>query len=303
MNLHIANINHSPYGYKIIRGLIKDKKDRIWVGGNNSIYKLDVQHAKLVLSLDGISFDSGIANPDGSIFGINLEPLFFVWDGHKVSPIETEFDAFNSECFTMMDYRLKYKNDTSFTYILPFDKRKALIEFTFFTPYVIGHNEYDTYLKKYIAEVLGISRYSISEIEFGNIPMTDFPFHDYHSKNITKIGTAGGWVKGSTGYAFKHTERKVAQIIENIKQDESPSKGLANKKYLFYDKIFLDVLNKENHKGEWIFNKFYTKNSLENMFAFLDERSSLLQDISIMLSLFSKSFIRAFFRTFRNKKA
>ncbi len=217
--------------------------------------------------------------------------------------IETEFDAFNPECFTMMDYRLKYENDTSFTYVLPFSKRKALIEFTFFTPYVIGDTEYDTFLKKYIEDVLGISHYSISEIESGNIPMTDFPFHNYHSKNITKIGTAGGWVKGSTGYAFKHTEGKVTQIIKNIKQSESPSKGLVNKKYLFYDKIFLDVLNKENQKGEWIFDKFYNKNSIENMFAFLDERSNIYQDISIMLSLFSKSFIRAFFRTFKNKKA
>lgn len=83
----------SPYGYRMIRGLIKDKKERIWVGGNKSIYKLDVQQAKLVLSFEGTSFEFGVANPDGSIFGCNFDPLFFVWDGNKITPIVTDFDA------------------------------------------------------------------------------------------------------------------------------------------------------------------------------------------------------------------
>ena len=211
--------------------------------------------------------------------------------------IETDTDAFDPDSFTMMDYTIKYNNDTTFTYILPYSKREALVEFTFFTPYTIANSEYDSYLKKYIQEILNINDYKIKETETGNIPMTNFPFHNYHTKSITKIGTAAGWVKGSTGYAFKHTEKKVAKTILNLKQNNRPSKGLINKKYLFYDKIFLDVLKTNNQKGEWIFNKFYTKNSIRNMLRFLDEESNLAEDISIMSSLFSFTFIRSFFKT------
>lgn len=213
--------------------------------------------------------------------------------------IETDYDAFNPEAFTMMDYRIKYQNDTTFTYVLPFTKRKALVEFTFFTPYTVQASLYDDFLKKYIKNILTINDYKLTEIETGDIPMTNFPFNKYHSKNLTKIGTAAGWVKGSTGYAFKNTEKKVAQIIGNLKQKKLPSTGLSNKKYLLYDKIFLDVLKNNNEKGEWIFSQFYTKNSVETMFRFLDEESSFFEDISIMSSLFSSSFIHSFFRTLR----
>ena len=33
----------------------------------------------------------------------------------------------------MMDYRLKDGEQTTFTYVLPFSKKEALVEFTYFT--------------------------------------------------------------------------------------------------------------------------------------------------------------------------
>ena len=56
-------------------------------------------------------------------------------------------------------------------------------------------------------------------------------------------------------------------------------------------------MNDENEKGEWIFERFYSKNSIEAMFKFLDEESSLIEELKIMKSLFSLAFIKAFFKT------
>ena len=127
--------------------------------------------------------------------------------------------------------------------------------------------------------------------------MTNFRFEKYSKKNITKIGTAGGWVKGSTGYSFKHTEKKVLSIINNLKNNLEPSYKIFQKKHKFYDKVFLKVLHDENHKGEWIFSQFYSKNPLERIFKFLDEETSFTEELKIMKSLFSFSFIKAFFKT------
>ncbi|WP_290696852.1 lycopene cyclase family protein [Lacinutrix sp.] len=211
--------------------------------------------------------------------------------------IETETPVFNPKQFTMMDYRLKDGQQTTFTYVLPLSKTKALVEFTYFTKAIVDEETYDSFIKKYITETLKISDYTIIETESGNIPMTNFPFENYSTKNITKIGTAGGWVKGSTGYSYKHTENKVTKIIENLKQNKQVSKGLFKQKYKFYDKIFLKVLHDENEKGEWIFEKFYAENTVESKFRFLDEESSLLEELKIMKSLFSIAFIKAFFKT------
>ena len=211
--------------------------------------------------------------------------------------IKTQTDVFDENKIIMMDYRLKDGEQTTFTYVLPFSKTEALVEFTYFNEHLVEENIYDDFIKKYIDEYLKIDNYKIIETEIGQIPMTNFPFEKFNTKRVTKIGTGGGWVKGSTGYSFKHTEKKVAQIIENIKADKTPSSNLFKRKYKFYDKIFLKVLKEDNHKGEWIFEQFYSKNSIQTMFRFLDEESNFLEEIKIMWSLFSWSFIKAFFKT------
>lgn len=210
--------------------------------------------------------------------------------------IETNTNRFDPDQFTMMDYRLKHKDSTSFTYILPLSRTKALVEFTFFTPYLTDESVYDENLKTYIKEFLEIEDYKILETEKGIIPMTDFPFHKESTSLVTKIGTAGSWVKGSTGYSFKHTEKKTAQIVANIKAGKDPKTGLINKRFRWYDAIFLDVLKRKNKKGEKIFSNFYSKNSPENILKYLDEETTLQEDIKIMLSLFDIEFIKSFFR-------
>ncbi|OEJ98825.1 lycopene cyclase [Flavivirga aquatica] len=211
--------------------------------------------------------------------------------------IKTETESFNENNFTMMDYRLKDGEQTTFTYVLPFSKNEALIEFTYFTEDLVNDKVYDDYIKRYIKDYLKINKYSILEIEKGQIPMTNFPFDTFNTKHITKIGAGGGWVKASTGYSFKHTEKKVTKIIDNLKVNKIPSSNLFNNKYKFYDTVFLKVLKDENHKGEWIFQQFYDKNTIQTMFKFLDEDSNFFEELKIMRSLFSWSFIKAFFKT------
>lgn len=211
--------------------------------------------------------------------------------------IKTETPSFNKDVITMMDYRIKDGHQTTFTYVLPFSKTEALVEFTYFTANLVSDDVYDTYIKTYIKNHLKIDNYSIIETEKGVIPMTNYPFQDFNTKHVTKIGTAGGWVKGSTGYSFKHTEKKVIKIIDNLKNNRLPSNLLFKKRFKFYDTIFLKVLIDENDRGEWIFEQFYSKNKIQIMFKFLDEESNFFEELKIMSSLFSWSFIKAFFKT------
>ena len=211
--------------------------------------------------------------------------------------IKTETPTFDKNTIVMMDYRLKDGEKTTFTYVLPFSETEALVEFTYFTENTVDESVYDHFIKTYIKTFLKIDNYTIVETEKGIIPMTNFPFENFNTEHVTKIGTGGGWVKGSTGYSFKHTEKKTAIIIRNLKANRTPSEGLFQRKYKFYDKVFLKVLKDENHKGEWVFQQFYDKNSIQTMFRFLDEESTFLEEVKIMWSLFSWSFIKAFFKT------
>ena len=257
------------------------------------------EHKHVVVTTDKNSY-SAIHVFDSRIpeeFSIEKNDCISILQHFKGWIIKTETEAFDDSKVVMMDYRFKDGNQTTFMYVLPFSKTEALVEFTYFTEHVVEEHVYDDYIKTYIKDYLQIDSYTISETEQGQIPMTTFDFSKFNTENITKIGTGGGWVKGSTGYSFKLTEKKVAKIIENIKANKLPSEKLFKKKYRFYDKVFLKVLKDDNHKGEWIFKQFYSKNSIQTMFRFLDEDSTLFEDIKIMWSLFSWSFIKAFFKT------
>ena len=298
-------IHLDPYVYKMIRSIdfYETAKSQLLKKPN---FHFIIDTVTDVIENDSITVTSkNNAYTAGHVFDSSFNDIYFseennfinVYQHFKGWVIETENEAFDLDTFTMMDYRLKDGGQTTFTYVLPLSKKKALIEFTYFTPQMVNDETYDKYLKQYISDILKIETYNVVEIEKGHIPMTNFPFEKYSTERITKIGTAGGWVKGSTGYSFKHTEKKVAQIIENLKNQNTPSKGLFKKRHRFYDTVFLKVLHDKNHKGEKVFEKFYSKNDIKTMFKFLDEESTLSEELSIMSSLFSTTFIKAFFKT------
>lgn len=155
---------------------------------------------------------------------------------------------------------------------------------------------YNEYLQAYLKNILKIKDYRITETEKGVIPMTDHPFHKESTAKLTKIGTAGSWVKGSTGYSFKHTEKKVALLINNIKKGNAPEHNLLNNRSRFYDAIFLDVLANRNDMGEQLFTDFYSKNTPQDILKYLDEETEIKEEVKIMWSLFHPEFIKSFFR-------
>lgn len=212
--------------------------------------------------------------------------------------IETNEPQFDPDTFTMMDYRLKWNDSTSFTYVLPLSPNSALVEFTLFNDRLLPDEEYDQYLKEYISKYLAIDTYQIKEVEQGLIPMSDYPFHKHHSRYITKIGTAGGWVRPSSGYSFKNADRYSTMMVENMKNGSRPEKGIGTSRFRTYDSIFLNVLSSRNDLGEDIFTKLYTKPPIQSVFRFLDEQSTLTEDIKVMFSLNRPQFWKAFLSTF-----
>ncbi|GAA4281265.1 lycopene cyclase family protein [Gaetbulibacter aestuarii] len=300
------NLDLNPYNYKSIRSLdfynyskevleehsniqfildevtsVFEEADLVKIKGKSNNYSAD------------LVFDSRI--PEA--FLQNKKDIPEVMQHFKGYVIKTNQPVFDKGQLTMMDYRLKDGEQTTFTYVLPYSEQEALVEFTYFTEHLVEEAVYDSFITNYITNYLKIENYTIVETETGKIPMSTFPFEKFNTRKVIKIGTAGGWVKPSSGYSFKHTEKKVQQIISNLKNGKPTALNLFRKRYRFYDKVFLRVLKDDNAKGEWIFKQFYAKNKTVHMFRFLDEESTLMEDMNIILSLISWPFIKAFFKT------
>jgi lycopene beta-cyclase len=183
-------------------------------------------------------------------------------------------------------------------YILPHAKNEALFEYTLFSKDLLPYDHYKSEIEKYLKDK-NIKDYEIVEKEQGSIPMTCYKFWKNNTKNIIHIGTAGGWSKASTGFTFKNTTQKTAQLIQHIKEGKSLTKFHKITKFWFYDLLLLDILSQQNKLGASIFGKMFLKNRASQILKFLDEETSFVEDLKIQLKmpiwLFTKALLKRIF--------
>ncbi len=198
--------------------------------------------------------------------------------------IETSENIFDKTAPTLFDFRVEQKNECRFIYILPVSTRKALIEFTVFSDNLLQQNEYDFYIKKYLSGVLKIENYSIEETEAGVIPMSDEPHEAFPDSKIIRIGTSGGFVKPSTGYSFYRTQKRLKNLVEQLENNYKLQ--ITNYRWKNYlDSVLLDVLQKKSHSADDVFTSLFSRNKTAKVLKFLDEETSLREDLQIMQSV------------------
>ncbi len=204
--------------------------------------------------------------------------------------IKTESEVFNDSEATFMDFSIPQDGNTRFMYVLPSSKNEALFEYTLFSKDLLDKTEYENAIKDYLSN-MNITEYEISETEYGSIPMTVYEFYKSNSDKVLHIGTAGGWTKASTGYTFMSTTKKTKQLINHLKHNKTLSRFSGKSKFWFYDLLFLDVLANYNQTGAELFSSMFKKTNVKTIFKFLDEESSVLEDLKIILSVPPKHFI------------
>ena len=110
------------------------------------------------------------------------------------------------------------------------------------------------------------------------------------------IGTAGGWTKASTGFTFQKTMRKTNEVVAFLKQNKALNTLIQKNRFWFYDLLFLDVLSKHNEKGHLLFSLMFKENKTDRIFKFLDEQTSFLEEIKIMMSFPVGLFVKALWK-------
>ncbi len=236
-------------------------------------------------------FDSTFRPQDISTDTIHyhfLKQHFLGWE------IDAPFDVFDPQCATLFDFRTPQKRDMRFIYILPYSPRRALVEFTLFSANLLTPPEYENALKEYIASVLGLTDYSILAEEKGVIPMTDQPFLRRASPHVLNVGTKGGLVKPSTGYAFARMQQDALAIVGSLKHYGHPfALPRPAARYRLFDSILLQIMFRH---GEWtqpIFLRLFDRNPIHRILRFLDENSSPFEDAALIATLPPLPFLRA----------
>ena len=216
-----------------------------------------------------------------------------LWQHFHGIEIETQDSFFDDKIVSLMDFNCEQRNNVHFFYTLPFEKKRALIETTWLS--TINDNllkDYDNQIKDYISNSLGLKNYKVTYSEEGAIPM--FYPKNFKEKNKINIGVAGGMTRLSTGYTFLNIQEQSKYIRENIENIENSRIFNVGKKYKFLDKIFLRVLKTYPEKMPGIFFRMFSS-SASTVIKFLSNKSSILEDLSIILKMPKWIFIKALF--------
>ncbi|WET05045.1 lycopene cyclase family protein [Flavobacterium sp. YJ01] len=213
--------------------------------------------------------------------------------------VKTETEVFDSEMATFMDFSVEQKRNTRFMYVLPTSKTEALVEYTLFSEKLLPKEEYEKAIEIYLKN-LKIENFKIIEKEQGSIPMTCYPFWKKNTKRVLNIGTAGGWTKASTGYTFKNSDKKSSQLVEflqNVAPNSLSMKTFHKKsRFWVYDLLLLDILYRHNELGNSIFSSLFKKGNPTLIFKFLDEETTVVEDLKVISKCPKIPFLKALFR-------
>ena len=254
-------------------------------------------------------------------------------------------DVINPEDVGLMSFNSMPRPWINFIYILPFTEKKVFFETTWITkgnrsipPYehqIVGQLQswnivrYDTFKGNFPKDDKKIDRrinkimegrgsgkfvknpFKVNYKEHGAIPL----FHPVYEKkeNQINIGTAGHMTRLSTGYTFLNIQEHSKYIRENIENIRNVELFKQDKKYLFYDKLFMkvlelkevafaneirrdDYLSRYNNRIQNIFLKMFNSPS-NTVIKFLSNKSNFIEDLSIILKMPKWTFIKALFKS------
>ena len=122
----------------------------------------------------------------------------------------------------------------------------------------------------------------------------------YHKadEKIIPLGISAGAAKPTTGYAFLRMRQHAKEIVAAL-QNKTPIPKIYRKaRFRFYDRLLLDILEKYPMRGKEIFMQLFESVPHAKILKFLDEKSSLWEEISIFRVLPKRLFLRALIRDF-----
>ena len=286
----------APFEYKMIQGIDFYQYISDFAKGFDNVEWV----ASKILSIDSINaysarvnWEGGAANADYVFSSINGDRVQSkLWQHFKGIVVEFDDAVFDKSVARLMDFNVPQMDATAFMYLLPLTDKKALVEYTLFSPTILASAEYDHVLDAYMEEHYKGIGYKIQHSEIGAIPMTSKKLTS-NDGGVVSIGTMGDAVKASTGYAFQFIQKQTQQIVSQLKLNQALNPAVHHTRHQFYDAVLLYILENQKMAGDEIFARIFKKNRAATVFKFLSNTSTLLDDLKIMSSLPTPIFLPA----------
>ena len=189
-----------------------------------------------------------------------------------------------------MDFRCNQSRGLHFIYVIPFSKKKALIESTLFSKNVEDRKFYLSAINSYLKENFNTNFFKVLKEEKGIIPMQ---YMNFSLENSVSIGTRGVATKPSSCYTFIYIQKQISNIIYQLNNNLKINNFIHTKFSLFMDKIFIKALEKNPKIFPDLFYKMNSRLSGDEMDLFMNGNQSLKTWFNIIYSLPKLLFLQA----------
>tara|TARA_B110000027_G_scaffold67940_1_gene72641 strand:- start:183 stop:1280 length:1098 start_codon:yes stop_codon:yes gene_type:complete len=207
--------------------------------------------------------------------------------------ITSEKNIFDDKTVTLMDFRCDQSKGMHFIYLLPLNKNSALVESTIFSKNIEKPSFYLNAIKLYLRKYYNLTKFVKSHHEKGIIPMHDITVN---SKFTYNIGTRGGAVRPSSGYAFTFIQKQVFQIKSQLISKGKIKTNVHKKLDLFLDRIFIKVIELNPQIAPKIFSDLAKGINGDEMAMFMSGDCSFFTKFKIIKSMPKIPFMMAFLK-------
>jgi len=190
--------------------------------------------------------------------------------------------CWNPEKVVLMDFQQADENGVRFFYILPLSSDSFLVEDTWLCP--AGENPIfsEAEILSYASERIGVSGWEILHREKGTIPMFAMP-QATSGGRITAIGTRGGAVRSSSGYAFTRIQQEsdaLAAAYPNL-----PATGAGTLFLRMMDAIFIKAVDQHPERLPDYMSRLFQNVKSERLIRFMESCPTWLDLLAVMAAL------------------
>ncbi len=217
--------------------------------------------------------------------------------------LRTSNACFDPSVVDLMDFQPAAETEAesgrnTFFYVLPFSPTEALVEATFLDDPALSPAEAEAALRQYLGR-LPTGGYEVLYTETGALPMgervpqTLQPGRSGETNRMIEIGTRGGRVKPSSGYAFLRIQRQSAALAEALAAGAPLPTVFEPPFYRLLDSIFLRALKRTPERAPLYFMSMFRQLPPDLLVRFLSESAAPGEVLRVMLTLPKLDFLQA----------
>ena len=209
-----------------------------------------------------------------------------LWQSFSWQEIECDEPVFDPTSATLMKFLPVEDARIPFVYVLPFSPKRALVEFTVFSPIPLGADELSQGLELGIAAEVGAAEYSVGRTEHGILPMGLANPAPRAQPSSVRVGVSSCGARPSSGFAFQRIQRWARACAEALLAGDAPVAHARDSWSLAaMDKLFLRVLRARPELSPSLYLSLFGVKTTHGLIRFMSDQATPVDCASVVFSL------------------